>query len=441
MTDPTTASPVDRAALRAVLISMWLMMLIIFSAPNRTSPTGLGDLDLIAIAKVLARVTSMALLSFGIWRIAWRHPHHRLAVWCMTPLGAFVLLAIISTVWSPLKAQTLGQAAGLLVVYLMAVALALVATDEWQTEVVLRHLTIGLFLISLALFCADLVSHDLSGLNRDPENWDGALGILHPTASGATASLGLVLLVACWLLWAWPWTSRLLVPGLVLHSILLHLAASRMAGVMAIVVLGAMAATLVPRAWVALATLVACVASAAYLVVDPGHELVGVALAFGGDYASKGESVETLTTLTGRTELWARVWEEFLKAPVLGHGYFITSETGEIDVWSGPANRPAHNILLQALVSSGVVGTVLLIWGLLRPARLLPYALGAPAHVKALAALSLLIGLWFLGWGQLSESFLGPVRPESVVWFVTIGLVVGNLAAAGQRRHDAEART
>ncbi len=108
----------DTAALRPVLISMWLMMLIIFSAPNRESPTGLGDLDVIAIAKVLARFTSMALLSLGIWRAVWRHPHHRIAVWAMTPLGIYVGLAIISTLWSPLKAQTLGQAAGLLVVYL-----------------------------------------------------------------------------------------------------------------------------------------------------------------------------------------------------------------------------------------------------------------------------------------------------------------------------------
>ena len=49
---------------------------------------------------------------------------------------------------------------------------------------------------------------------------------------------------------------------------------------------------------------------------------------------------------------------------------------------------------------------------------------------KFVAAFLLLMGGWFLAWGQLSESFMGPVQPESLVFFVLLGLGLGQVPAA-----------
>jgi O-antigen ligase len=421
---------------------MWLLMLMIFSVPNRESPTGIGDLDLIAVAKLVARVVSIGLLMWVVWFASVSDQRRRLVFWAMTPFGLYVAFALASTLWSPLKGQSLGQAGGLLAIYLLAVALALTVDDQRRTERTLFHLVAALTFVSTVLLAADFVSHDFSGLNRDSGVEDGSFGLLHPTASGATASLGLVLLVACWLLWAWPWASRLLLPGIVVHVVILDLAASRTADGMALLVLVAMLLTLVPREWLGVVLLAGSTAVAVYLAIDPHLNVVETLVASGAGYASRGESAASISTLTGRTALWEKVWGEFLKSPLIGHGYFVSSATGELDVWSGPANRTAHNLVLQALVSTGVVGAGLLLWGLGRPARFVPLALRGGEHARSVAALALLVTLWFLGWTQLSESFLGPVRPESVVWFVTVGIVVGNLASLVEPRPpSAEARS
>lgn len=439
MTTPESlaVATAERTTQRLILGAMWLLMVMIFSVPNREGPVGVGDLDLIAVAKLVARVVSLGLLAWAIWRTGIRNERPRLIVWAMMPFGFYVAFAMASTLWSPLKGQSLGQASGLLAIYVLAVAVALTNDDQRHSRRTLCHLVLALTLVSAALLAADVISHDFSGLNRGADVEDGSFGLLHPTAAGATASLGLVLLVGCWLLWAWPWTSRLLLPGAAVHVIILHLAASRTADGMALIALGAMLVTLVPREWMGVVLLAGSTALAVYLVLDPPLSLVETAVASGTDYASRGESAASITSFTGRTELWAKVWEEFLSSPLVGHGYFVSSATGELDVWSGPANRTSHNLLLQALVSTGALGTGLLLWGLGRPARFLPLALRGDAHSRSVAMLALITSLWFLGWCQLSESFLGPVRPESVVWFVIVGLVVGNAAPLVEPRRTA----
>ena len=414
---------------RAAFLAMWLMTLIIFSAPNRESVETLSALDPIAIIKVLARIVALAVLGLALLR-SWRGgPQHRLVLWTLTPLALYTLFAIASTAWSPLPAVTVGQSGGLLAMVLLTAALALTCRTEEDARIVLLHLTLSLIVVCLIVVVAHIIDPSLSGLTRGPlEDPDGSPGILHPTAAGSTASLVLTVLLASWLLWAWRWTGRLLVPGLILAFVTLDLAVSRMAAGMALLVLGIMFLTLVPRSWFGLILVGTCTVLAVSLAVDPALDGFHAVLATGFQVVSRGDSVETMSTLTGRTELWAKIWESFLVSPIVGHGYFVTSATGDIDVWSGPANRTAHNVVLQALVSTGIVGCALFLWGLWRPIRLFVYAFRASQHVQQVAFFSLLVGIWFLGWGQLSESILGPVRPESVVFFTTLGLAIGSLS-------------
>lgn len=73
-------------------------------------------------------------------------------------------------------------------------------------------------------------------------------------------------------------------------------------------------------------------------------------------YVQRGQTSEELQQVSGRAELWQAVWQHFLDSPICGHGYFVTSSTGKLDAWEGPSNQDAHNIVLQVLVTTGIVG-------------------------------------------------------------------------------------
>jgi hypothetical protein len=49
-------------------------------------------------------------------------------------------------------------------------------------------------------------------------------------------------------------------------------------------------------------------------------------------------------------------------------------------------------------------------------------------------------GLWYLGWGMVNESVAGPMAPESVVFYVVLGLLVGVTTSATVREFHAESR-
>lgn len=155
-------------------------------------------------------------------------------------------------------------------------------------------------------------------------------------------------------------------------------------------------------------------------------------------YIKRGQSIEQLRGISGRAELWQAVWQEFEKSPALGHGYFITSANGRLDVWDGPANHDAHNLILQVLVSTGVIGGAMLIWalgsivvGLLQLFRLQPRPFAAYDGSDVFFRLSCVVMLWYAGWCQGCASFLGPVRPESVVFFLLLGVLAGYREAVG----------
>ena len=103
-----------------------------------------------------------------------------------------------------------------------------------------------------------------------------------------------------------------------------------------------------------------------YYTVDPGFELVQSSLEGATTVAKRGNS-EDLRDYSGRTEMWATVWDSFLEAPLRGHGYFVSSSSGELFVWNIWANWTAHNMVLQALVSTGIIGAAVLLLGIALP--------------------------------------------------------------------------
>jgi len=75
-------------------------------------------------------------------------------------------------------------------------------------------------------------------------------------------------------------------------------------------------------------------------------------------HISRHGSLEELTTLTGRTAIWHFVWHSFLKRPIIGYGYGSTKLLISNGFWTifDWTTTSAHNMFLQALVTTGVVG-------------------------------------------------------------------------------------
>jgi O-antigen ligase len=423
----------QRSGLWIPLVLVWLLMLLTFSVPGREGPDSASSLDAIALAKVAVRLLGFSVLGLTIVR-SWRHPRRGEVVRCLWPLGLFIGWSLLSVLWSALPSFSLGQVGGLLVQVMLAFVVGLRCTDSRDRSTVMQHLFLAMLAFSLVILAVHSLAPDSSGLERVSfDDWEG---IVHPTAAGATASLALVILIAARLLWDWRWTRLWLAPGLLVQGALLVLARSRTALVMGIagVVLSFF---LFSRQFVlSLAAVLLGLVLGAYLVLDPGLNLADRLSGSVSGYARRGESDEQIQSFNGRMQLWGVIWDEFLRSPVIGHGYLVTSRTGAIDVWQPehPSNKTAHNVLLQVFASTGLVGGLLFLWGLIQPLAVCRRALLADPENRKLAAFLGIIGIWYFGWGLFSESFMGAVAPESVVFFTLLGLAVGSLPVDGPGR-------
>jgi O-antigen ligase len=72
-------------------------------------------------------------------------------------------------------------------------------------------------------------------------------------------------------------------------------------------------------------------------------------------HLSRGQSLEGMSTMTGRTYAWEDAWREMAKNPFIGHGF-------EADRWL--IGEHVHNTYMYALVSGGLPGLVLFVVGL-----------------------------------------------------------------------------
>lgn len=424
--NPPSAPRQDASPLRVPVACIWMLMLVTFSAPNRDSPLSVGSLDLIALAKLAVRVGVLGMLALT-WASHSDRLHRRI-LWLLAPLLLFVGWAFLSVAWSPLKSVSGGQALGLLALVSLTAVVGALCRSEEDVLRLLKHVCCGLFVMSLLLGVVHAVAPDMSGLDR--KDTDLSVGIVHPTSVGATASLGLVLTIGCRLLWDREWTRNLLLPAVIVHGLMLTLAQSRMALGVGLVVLLVMLVKWLPRA-TAKAGLAGSLMGTTWLVIDPEMRLLEYVMGPSVSYVTRGESVDLLLSLTGRTELWDAIWDGYTQSPLIGHGYFVTSPNGLLDVWGGIAERTAHNVFLQVLVSTGIVGMFLFLWAWFRLLPAIAKALENHPERGRIGSILLLLGVWYLGWGQLCESFMGPIQPESVTFFALLGLGVSYAARAG----------
>jgi O-antigen ligase len=401
------------------LVSIWLLLLASFSLPGRTGNESLASLDALALFKAGVRAVVVGALVVAILAPA-RLAGRAAVASAFGALGLFVLWAFASSLWSPLPAVSVGQAVTLLAQLLLAVAIALSWRTAASTSTVLAHLTAALLVTCVTLLAVHAANPELSGFSRDNDD-----GLFHPTKIGRMASLGLVLVLACRLIWDWRWTRVLLLPSLVVFPIVLVMAASRAALGLTIVLVVILLGTMGNRRRLGALALAGSLAAIVYPIADPGLDAARHVVGAAADYARRGESAEMLRSLTGRTELWRVLLDSFREAPLAGHGYFVMSKDGAVDVWNDVRNRGAHNVVLQVAVSTGLVGLLLFAGGLWRAIVPACRRLVWTAEDCRLRRLAAAAGLWYLGAGVVSESFMGALAPDSIAAFALLGLIAG----------------
>lgn len=138
--------------------------------------------------------------------------------------------------------------------------------------------------------------------------------------------------------------------------------------------------------------------------------------------------------LTGRTEIWAFVWGEWLRSPTFGYGLggvrTLISE-GWANFW-GKTTGTAHNALLESLVDLGWVGTTLLLGFIGHAARNLWLArrTGSEGAGPRQLAWSLLV--FVLLFGVAEKSFAG--TPSTSTGALLLVAIIGTVQLRVWRR-------
>jgi len=131
---------------------------------------------------------------------------------------------------------------------------------------------------------------------------------------------------------------------------------------------------------------------------------------------SRRGSLQEIMTLTGRTAIWDFIWREFLNSPILGYGYGSTKLLMPMGFHTsmGWTSTSAHNMLLQTLVTTGLIGAVLVTVVLLVQAR---YFVKRPNDIAdALFIYVLVSGIFEPGAVGLSPNLL------TIIWIISLAM-------------------
>ncbi|MFK8114685.1 MAG: O-antigen ligase family protein [Rubripirellula sp.] len=416
---------------RFAYVAMWLLPIMAFTTPSKGTFDGWETLDII-------KLFVLAFACFGGFYVILRNAsHHRFneVVDPLIPFFVFFAFALISVIWSPLRSVTVFQSGSLVTMLMYATGVAILCARPSETSRILLHLCLVLMTCSCVILLVYFWDPILSGLDRDLLN-SGGDGIVHPTASGGTASLGLLLTIVCHRIGGYIWAKRLVVPAIVIHGAILLLSNSRTATGMAVFTILGVIFWYSSNQRRAIAAFTFAVFAILIIVVDPGLELIGSTLGASAEYVRRGQSADQLSGVSGRSEMWSAIWNEYQKSMMLGHGYFVTSAKGALFVWNKSSNFTAHNMILQVLVSTGAIGLILFFYALLQPLLCTLLLLKGSEFHRRLLGITVVISVWFFGWSMLSISFMGPIRPESIVFFTLMGVAIGQ-ASQIQVSHDA----
>jgi len=272
-------------------------------------------------------------------------------------LAAYILFAAASATYSLTPTYTLGCAYGYLCMLLfMAAVIARLDLREVLSVAMLAVGTHVLVAVILWFVAPDIVIW--KNWSESEERLAGLLG--HPFIMADVTSLFLLSGLVMWRQ-RWLTTHVFAIVGL-LGGFALLLTQTRSA-IVAVAVALFSTGKFRPASIVALTFAFLSGLIAIYAV--PGA-LDAIAL-----QASRSGNVEGTLTLTGRIHIWQESLRMFAERPLFGYGYATTRTLfpSEFVTSSAKGEVPphAHNIIVQSLVTTGIIGTLLLLIPLVVP--------------------------------------------------------------------------
>lgn len=144
-----------------------------------------------------------------------------------------------------------------------------------------------------------------------------------------------------------------------------------------------------------------------------------------------GAGTEEITSLTGRTDLWAGAFSQSLERPILGHGAFASEPALEPLFKRGAVSfraEDAHSLLINTLLTNGVVGALILLVGTWSAIRL--------AHERRRPGLE--DGMVALGIISLTETIFW--KPNSSFLAIAVGFAALSLSDTISRTRAEDAR-
>lgn len=400
----------------------WMLCFVTFSQPDdwRVSRFGIVPVlppKILAAMKLIGRGGAFGIFAFCLLSV-WKHEkrHHVLVV--MSPLLMLGTFGIVSTSWSALKSVSLQQSATFFMLLMMATYIGIVWRTDRDTERIVKHLALAIFSLSLLLLALRFGMPRTGALTKESSM------VLHSTNACAAGGLGILLTMAARLLWRSPWSSWWF-PIASIELGMMLLAGNRLSVLVTAISVSVLFVLALHRGLAALCILIGAMVFAGYFVCDPSLSLVEATGKKVGAFAKQDQSKSELGSLSGRAEMWDKMWRSYEKSPIIGHGFFVTTAKGRIYVWHEWGNWTAHNAGLQILVTLGAVGLGLMLLGFASLVRGVICGSRVLSDVGNTTTLLLLASVWYLGWGFLNESFAGPLLPEVVVFAALIGIAAG----------------
>jgi len=421
-----------RRRLNWLLICIWITVLATFSPPGRDGTVTAESLDIVAKLKLVTRLLSTFIIMLLVFdRDSWRRNAWLQSVFL--PMAAFLAWGAASVTWSAIPSISVGQVMSFAVAAGLGYVAAANVRGEGEISRVFFHLSAATSMVSVVLLTAHFGFPETGRLSREM-----VTGYMHPTSVASTAAVGLLVTLAGAMIWRWNWALKALFVVVPLQLLMLIVAENRMSLLMLIPAGGGLIVSRISRRRLLTGTAIGSAVVLAYLLVDPGLSLIDLVLGGTTDFASRGQTSDEIGSFSGRFEMWSVQWASFLQSPWIGHGYFVTSRSGELYVWYTFSNWTAHDIWLQVLVTTGVVGFGLFLWLLFSWIGRIVSAGRRRSDLPNVLPTLGWIFLWYLGWSSINESVSGPLVPESIVFFLLCG--IGLSLAAPTLDEEDEAR-
>jgi len=419
---------VTAAWITPLILCVWMLMYSTISAPEDYKASQYGTKSILPpavllLVKLATRVGPIGLLTFAVFSL-WRHPKRDPVLKRLSLLIVFGFYGFASVMWSADRGISLKQIISFGILIALAYGVAILWRSDADSRRLLTHLSICLWVMAVMLLIVHFAIPGVGALTKKSS------GIFHSTGASAASGLGILLITGLRLLWKSEY-SRWWPVIIAIHVGVLLVAGNRLSVAITGLVLVGLVACYCHRGWLAACVFSISLLGTTYLLVDTRMEGVHFAADSLGMFAKQGQSKKELSSLSGREEMWTKMWDSYLDSPIIGHGYFVTSKNGRIYIWYEWGNWTAHNFWLQALTTTGAVGLSLLMSGLFWIA--IGMARGRKRIAESGRSVVMIFALtaWYFGWGFLNSSFIGPLSPESVVFAIILGIATA--IAAGER--------